>query len=75
MAMVVEAALPGALESVAAGLPDGFAATGALVVGAHVSDRFVQSHGVVFRLRRGLPLARVDRQAADRPARQRRELP
>jgi hypothetical protein len=48
--MVVESPLPGALESVAAGLPDGFAATGVLVVGSHVSDRFVQPHGIVFDL-------------------------
>jgi len=47
--MAVESLLPGTLESVAAGLPDGFAATGVLVVGSHVSDRFVQPHGIVFR--------------------------
>jgi hypothetical protein len=47
--MVAESPLPGALESVAAGLPDGFSATGVLVVGSHVSDRFVQAHGIVFR--------------------------
>jgi hypothetical protein len=49
LAMVVESPLPGALKSVAAGLPDGFAATGVLVVGSHVSDRFVQPRGIVFR--------------------------
>ena len=37
------------LKSVVAGLPDGFAATGVLVVGSHVPDRFVQPHGIVFR--------------------------
>jgi hypothetical protein len=47
--MVVESPLPGALKSVVAGLPDGFAATGVLVVGSHVPDRFVQPHGIVFR--------------------------
>jgi hypothetical protein len=42
--MVVEAALPGAVEAVAAGLADGFATALVLVVGSDVPDRFVQAN-------------------------------
>lgn len=49
LAMLVEAALPGAVESVAAGLSDGFAAASVLIVGSDVADRLVQPDGIVFR--------------------------
>jgi hypothetical protein len=47
--MVVQAALPGAVQAVAAGLADGFATAFVLVVGSDVPDRFVQANRIVFR--------------------------
>ena len=46
--MVVEAALPGAVEAVAASSADGLTAAAVLVVGSDVPDRFVQPNGIVF---------------------------
>jgi hypothetical protein len=46
--MVLEAALPGAVEAVAAGLADGLTAAAVLVVGSDVPDRFVQPNRIVF---------------------------
>lgn len=40
VAMVVQAALPGPVESFAAGLPDGLTAALVFVVGGDVADRF-----------------------------------
>ena len=45
--MVVQALLAGAVETVAAGLPDGLAAAFVFVVGV-TSDRFVQTNRIVF---------------------------
>jgi hypothetical protein len=46
--MVVQAALPGTFETVAAGLPDRFTAAFVFVVGGDVPDRFVQANRIVF---------------------------
>ena len=48
MAMVVEAALPGAVETVAAGLADGLTATAVFVVGSDIPDRLLEPNRVVF---------------------------
>ena len=44
----VRAALASAVQPVAAGLADGLAAAGVLVVGGHVPDRLVESNRIVF---------------------------
>lgn len=46
--MVVQALLAGAVETVAASLPDGLAAAFVLVVGGDVADRLMQTNRIVF---------------------------
>ena len=47
--MVVQAALASAVQPVAAGLADGLAPAGVLVVGSHITDGLVESNRIVFR--------------------------